>query len=268
LLFVNTLVVNRAEILAAARSYWRQILVTQFLIFLFFPVLLTAICESLVQDGDFVFGWALSTLAPCALVNPFFARVRGGGPALTLANVLVSTLLAPVLSLPMLHLVQQRQVFIDPKAIFFYLIVISLAPVVLSFLAQWIRPRLSLKILPAMPALNSFALAALMFILVGSSMNRLPSRQWLSADLGVLFALYLMMDFGLYALVRRAAGIFLDASDAESMALSVATRNFALIASLLLFFHPKAALPSAVGLIVHCLFFQWLMWRRSDPSPK
>ena len=34
---------------------------------------------------------------------------------------------------------------------------------------------------------------------------------------------------------------------------------FAVSASLMLFFHPKAALPSAIGLIVHSLYFQFLV---------
>jgi predicted Na+-dependent transporter len=95
-------------------------------------------------------------------------------------------------------------------------------------------------------------------------LNRLPSRALFSGDFLWLFGFYALMDFGLYELVQKGARSFLPGPQAESMALSVATRNFALSASLLLFFHPKAALPSAIGLIVHCLFFQWLMLKKSN----
>ncbi|MBX3021820.1 MAG: hypothetical protein KF799_09110 [Bdellovibrionales bacterium] len=261
LLFLNILAVDKKKILERPRAQVAPALITLALIFLFFPVLQTALASLLVRDADFVLGVAVSSLAPCALVNPFFARVRGGNEELALWIVLLSTLLCPLATVPLLKLLGLSTVFLDARFLGLYLLTLTTGPLLLSFLlaplipAQWLRPKL--------PLLNSLILAVLMFILVGSSLNRVPLRFLLNQDFYMLILIFLLVDFGLYALMRHVSAWFISPADAETVAISVATRNFAVSASLMLFFHPKAALPSAVGLIVHCLFFQFLLWKKS-----
>jgi predicted Na+-dependent transporter len=259
LLFLNTLAVDKDKILALSRADLTPLLVTQGLIFVFLPLVTTALAALVVHDPDFVFGVAVSSLAPCALVNPFFARVRGAHVESTLWNVVISTLICPLATVPMLQLLGLNTVFIESRFLWLYLLALTTLPVALSFAIAYAVPSTGPRVRPWLPTVNSFLLAALMFILVGSSLNRVPLRLLLNSDFFVLLGLFLVIDFGVFALARTAARLFLSPAPAESLALSVATRNFAVSASLMLFFHPKAALPSAIGLVVHSLYFQFLV---------
>lgn len=262
LLFVNTLSVDERQIWEALVRNWREVLATQFLTFVFFPVLLTATASQVFSDRDFVYGFAMSSLAPSAIINPFFAQKTGGDPGLTLVNVWVSTLLCPFVIVPVLKLMGLSNVYIDPHALTVYITLLTCVPIALSLGVRHLFPRLPGRVQPTLAAQNSLIVGLLMFILVGSSLNRLPLRLLLGPQMGFMFVFYLAMDFGIFILARRSSSWFLPGANSESMSLSVATRNFAAAASLMLFFYPKAALPSAVGLIVHCLFFQWLVTKK------
>ncbi|MGE0528297.1 MAG: hypothetical protein AB7G93_16270 [Bdellovibrionales bacterium] len=261
LLFLNTLSVDSRKIFAVSRNQAWQSLTAQVLIFFIFPVIQTGAAAAILHDPDFVFGVAVSSLAPAALVNPFFAHVRGGDRALALLNVILSTVLSPLLTVPLLFALGLGAVFINSRFLFVYLIGLTALPVLLSFGVTTLWPGAGARIQRILPAANSLILAALMFILVGSSLNRVPVRLLLKGDFPNLLLLFVGIDFGIFIAVRAAAKLFLPIPGAETLALSVATRNFAVSASLMLLFHPKAALPSAAGLIIHCLFFQWLVWR-------
>ncbi len=261
LLFLNTLSIDKKKFLRLSlrRSAWVQCLLAQFLIFVFFPVVFTAVALQFLRDQDFAFGVAVATLAPCALVNPFFAQIRGGDTGLALMNVVVSTLLGPFVTVPMLAVTALSPVFIDTKFLLLYLLLLTVLPLALSALTGAVLPRLAKASAGWLPAGNSLILASLMFILVGSSLNRVPFRMLLNSDLFVLVALFLFLDFGIFALVRWTGRAFFNRPDTETLALSVASRNFAVTATVMLILHPKAALPSAIGLLIHTLFFQWLL---------
>lgn len=144
-----------------------------------------------------------------------------------------------------------------------YLAGLTLAPVVLSLAVGSLWPRARQLTNSFLPPANSLLLAALMFILVGSSISRLPTHLLKQDDLIHLILLFLVIDFGLYILTREALRPFVNSQLSETIALSVSSRNFAVSANLMLIFHPKAALPAAIGLGVHALFFQFLTWKRS-----
>lgn len=262
LLFLNTLAVEPGQLTRAFARKWPEAGAVMVLIFLFFPLLLAAASRLLLKDQDFAFGMVVSALAPCALVNPFFARLRGGDGPLSLVNVILSTLLCPFVTVPMLRWLGYESVYLDSRYTLVFLVSLTVLPVLFSFIVVALWPKLSARSLPYLPYMNSLILAVLMFILVGSSVRNLPLRFLIQGDLPVLVVIFLVADFGFYLLIRACAGLFTGAVGAETLALSVSSRNFAVSASLMLFFHPKAALPAAVGLAVHALFFQFLTWKK------
>lgn len=265
LLFLNTLAVDKRKLISF-RTGWLQCITAQALGFIYFPVCTAAAALLLLKDQDFVFGVAVAALAPCALVNPFFAGHRGGDAGIALLNVVVSTMLCAFITVPLLAFSNLAPVFLDAKFLFYYLSLITVAPVALSFLVVFFFPRVTGRAAKWLPLGNSLILACLMFILVGSSLTRLPLRLLLNRDFAVLVLLFFAIDFGIFGLTRRAAGLFVKKAKAETLALSVSSRNFAVSSSLMLAFHPKAALPSAIGLIIHCFFFQWLLSIKSSES--
>lgn len=265
-MFLNILAVDKKKILAVSGRQTGLSAAATALIFLFFPALQTALAAVLLQDADFVFGVAVSSLAPCALVNPFFARQRGGNEEGALWNVVLTTLLCPLATVPLLQLLGMNTVYLDARFLWIYLLTLTTGPLVLSFAVSAAVPKAANWVRPSLPLLNSVILAVLMFILVGSSLNRVPLRMLLNQDFAALIFIFIFVDFGVYFVMRYVSPWFMSQGDAETLAISVSTRNFAVSASLMLFFHPKAALPSAVGLIVHCVFFQYLLWRPATVS--
>jgi predicted Na+-dependent transporter len=265
LLFLNTLAVEKKKWIPS-RTNWVQCLVTQALVFIYVPVCATALAALVLRDQDFVFGVAVASLAPCALVNPFFANHRGADAGLALLSVLVSTLLCSLITVPWLKWSNLSPVFLDIKFLSLYLGLLTVVPILLSFTVTRLYSPVSKKIQPVLPVANSLILALLMFILVGSSLERVPLRLLASWDFAFLVALFVALDFGTFAATKLAAVQFMSPTAADTMALGVASRNFAVSSSLMLAFHPKAALPSAVGLMIHSVFFQWLLKRKGDKA--
>lgn len=258
LLFLNTLEVDPRALTRLTRAQWRESAFSLALIFLFFPLLTAAAARLFLRDQDLAFGMVITALAPCALVNPFFAKHRDGEADVALLNVFLSTLLCPLVTVPILHVLGMQSVFLDTRYMIYFLLTLTAGPLLLSLAVVGARgPIVSLT--GSLPWINSLILASLVFILVGSSLERVPMRNLWDRDFFVLAVMFLIFDFGFYGLTRWAGALFVSPVSAETMAISVATRNFAVSASLMLFFHPKAAVPSAVGLLIHILFFQWLL---------
>ncbi len=259
LLFVNTLSFEWRTVLPMVKGSLPQILSAQVLIFVFFPVVISAAGALLLRDRDYAFGIAVSALAPCALINPFFAERRGGSRDVALINIAISALLSPLLTGLILDLLGFGGIFTAPGAYFRFLALLTVVPILFSWPVGRVLPRVRDILVSQTPLLNSLLLAALIFILTGVSLNRAPLRLLLDSELALVFGFYFLMDFGIYLLVRKTASAFFSSKAAETLALSAGSRNFAVTAALLLTFYPKAALAPAVGLLVHGLFFQWLL---------
>lgn len=227
-------------------------------LFVLLPAIQTAFASALLRDRDYVFGIAMASMAPPALVIPLFLRLNRGHVEVGVAFVILATLLCPVILIPMIRLMGISESFMDTTALFYYLLPTTALPVASALLIRRLFPTAVRKLLTRAGPLNSFALGALMFILVGSAFHHLPIRTWRSPDLITIFAMMVWMDFGVYFLMRWLWN--------DTAAIMLATRNFAVPANLLLFFDPKAALPSAVGLIVHAVFFQWLISKSARRS--
>lgn len=260
LLFLNTLSGEMENIPRLSRREAAETLLGLALTYVIAPVIMTALASRVLQDRDFLIGFTISTMAPAALVAPFFARARGGDRRAALAGVVTTTLACPFALALFLPRLIPDNMYINTSYTVTYMAALTILPVLTSWIATRACPRLPVFLEPAMPTANSVILAALMFILVGSSLHKVPLHSLAIRDLMALAGLYLVFDFGIYILGRRAFGLFFTPSTAEALALNLSTRNFAVTAGLMLFFQPKAAVPSAVGLVIHGLFFQFLLW--------
>src|SRR5262249_28916804 len=152
-----TLAVDKRKLITF-RSGWLQCISAQLLVFVFLPVCTAAAALVLLKDQDFVFGVAVAALAPCALVNPFFAGHRGGDAGLALLNVVVSTLLCSFVTVPMLAASNLSPVFLDAKFLFYYLSLLTVLPVALSFGISFAFPRVSGWAGKWLPSFNSIIL--------------------------------------------------------------------------------------------------------------
>jgi predicted Na+-dependent transporter len=265
LFLFNTLAIGPAQLFALTPRQWRESIITLILMFLVQPIFFAALALVSLKDRDFALGVVVASCAPSALVNPFFSRLRGADSSLTLLNVVLSSVLCPLMIVLMLYLTGFNAVFIEVRTLAIYLFALTALPLLSSLVIAWWWPSVSRFVTPALPPLNSFLLATLMFILVGCSLHQVPLRLLLKGDLLPLLLIFGAAEFGLFFVARQGSLLFMNKSSGEALALSLSTRNFAVSASLLLFFYPKAALPSAVGLMIHAVFFQWLAY---DSAPQ
>ena len=240
---------------------------TLFLLFVFFPVCNAAIAHLLLTDQDLIFGFIFSTLAPVAIVVPFFAQVRGGDVDKSLSDVVLSTLLCPLILVGFAQLLSGNTAFAESRSSFSYLLAITIIPILLSWGTQVFTRNLATAIRRHLPWLNSICLALLLFILCGSSLTKLSVVTVKPGELLKVVALFLWLDLGTYLVLRKLSQTFIAPEKAESLALSLSLRNLAIPAGTLLFFHSRAALVPAIGLCIHAFFFQWLLWTKPSAQP-
>lgn len=259
LLVINAAAVSLAETAASLQAAPARAALLLFLLFGALAPIQTLLASLLLHDAGYVFGVAAASLAPPALVVPLFLRRNGGNTALGVALVVIGTLLCPVLTPPALELFGVNAGYVDTRALFLTMIPLTVLPVAAGLALPRLWPAGASALRQAAPRISSLLLGVLLFILVGSSLPRLPLRAWYTPDLAWILALMIWMDFGVYFLFRALLG--------ETAAIILSARNFAVTAGLLLFFDPRAALPSAIGLAVHAVFFQWLMVKKA-PRPQ
>lgn len=248
------------NILAAdVKSWTRQLITTNLsslaltclILFGAVPGATLVAASFVIHDRSLFFGLALAALAPSAFVVPIFVKKNGGNSALALLAVMVTTALAPLVTVPLLFCFGFDQNFFAATPLILTLVPLTVIPLVIGLLISWFTPTWRERIAPTSPTISSVLLGLLMFLLVGSAFNKAPVRIWTQSDFWWVVAFMIWLDFGIYAILAY----FVN----STVATLVSARNFAIPASLAMFFLPTAALPSAVGLAVHALFFQWLM---------
>jgi predicted Na+-dependent transporter len=266
LMFLNSLVIDSSQLLSWRKQDLRNSLIFVGLMFILFPCVQINLAQMFLGDVNYLFGYALSCLAPTAFVAPFFCKVRHAEAKDGISNIFVSTLLFPVASFIFLTFLLRSTHFVDTQSVLALVLLITFLPMALGLGISRLLPTVRTRLLPYNGVMNSLLLGALMFILCGSSFNKLRLSHLLEPDIITIIFLLLFMDFGVYYLMKYFAGAWLDRARAEALAISVSMRNLAIPAGLLLSFQPKAAIVPALGLVIHAFFFQWLARPPKTPA--
>jgi predicted Na+-dependent transporter len=255
---LNSLVIDSSQLRDWKKSELRQALIYFGLLFVFFPIVLINAAEMCIGDINYLFGYALSCLAPTAFVAPFFCKLHGADTKDSILHIFASTLLFPLAMFVYLTYLLPSGHYVDVKSVVSLLLLITFLPMVLGLGVSKLLPVARRHLLPWNGLLNSVILGALMFILCGSSFNKLRLSHLMEPDIISVIILLLVLDFGVYYIMRYFAASWLDRSRAQALSISVSLRNLAIPAGLLLSFQPKAAIVPALGLVIHAVFFQWL----------
>jgi BASS family bile acid:Na+ symporter len=258
LMLANGLGTDVSQIVQWSRAKTKETAVFLAFLFLFLPIVLINVASYLLTDANYLLGFALCCIAPTAFVAPYFCKLRGGDADQAIVNILISTLLFPIISLIYISCFLSVQHFLDMNSVVLLVFLVTILPLILSLLLNRFLPKVKQSIEPLQLPINSLLLAALMFILCGSAFNKLRPSHFLETEIIFAILLLIILDFGVYFGVRFLFSGKSSESKTRTLAISVSLRNLAIPASLLLSLQPKASIIPGLGLVIHCFFFYWL----------
>ncbi|MBU0481248.1 MAG: hypothetical protein KKG47_09115 [Proteobacteria bacterium] len=242
----------------AALGRFQELLLGLFLLFLFFPLLQLLLARLLISDVQIIEGVVFGSLMPLALVAPFFSRQLGGDEELAFLLMVLSTLLAPLLSPLLLTVLVSSVLPVRVVPFMKNMLLLVTVPLLTSFLLVRVFPKIRALLAPALPLANMGALSVLIFILFGSAAGRLSlgyESGWLPVKL-LLLAFF--QDFGVLFLTRVLAGKLFSEKVAVTMMVALSMKNVAIAASILLFYDPRAAIAPAMVFIAHACLFSFI----------
>lgn len=244
--------------LGAMKGRPLQLLLGLFLCFLFFPFLQLLLARLLLTDSQFLVGMVFASLMPVAMVAPFFTSLLGGDEEMAFLVMVLSMLLAPFIA-PWLLVQLTAGILPIPVAPFMKsMLLLVTAPLLLSFAISRYLPRVRAAVVPYLAAGNMAALSILIFILFGTIAGRVNIGYESSSEIGSLLLLVFFQDFGVYFCARFLVGRILPAREAAAVTVSLAMKNVAIAAGILLFYDPRAALAPALVFVAHACLFSFL----------
>ncbi len=226
-----------------------------FFLFIFFPVLQLLLAKFLITDKQFLMGLLFSSLTPVAIVAPLFSRTVGGDEELSFLLLFFSMILAPLVIPLLLKLMSQSILPISFMPLFKIMLLLVTLPLLLSYLLARFLPRVKRAISTHLALLNMLTLSILIFILFGTAVGRLNLHYEQPMEIFFLLLLAFVQDFGVLFVARLIMPWFFNPATANTLIATLAMKNVAIAAGILLFYDPKASLPPALGFVAHAFLF-------------
>ena len=226
-----------------------------FLCFVFLPLLQISLARLLLEDQQYLAGIYFASLAPVAIVAPFFTRMLGGDEEFSHLLMIASSALYPFVAFGMLLLMPLGSLPLDLLSLAKGMLLLVIFPVAVSFFIKHFFPKVPQQIRGMLPVLNSVCLGALVFILFGSAAQRLNFSYSARDELLKLVSLGFFQDFGVLGIASLLLPQFFPTRIARALAVSLSLKNTAIAASLLLFYSPNSAMPATLIFFPHALLF-------------
>lgn len=250
--------------LRRASGRWPALLLGIFLAHIFLPLVFLTLAQLLLRDPQYIFGAYFAALAPVAIVAPFFTKLAGGDEEFAYLLMILSSVVYPVAAIGLLWALPTAGMRVEVMALAKGMLLMVLLPAAVSALLARFFPALRKLALPYVPTLNAACLAALVFTLFGAAMGRLNFSYLEVQELVILLGLAFLQDFGVLFLLPYCLRPFFSAKDVKALAVTLAMKNTAVAAGLLLFFSPRAAVPAALVFLPHALLWGWIPWRAKN----
>ncbi len=229
--------------------------------FLFFPLFQWLLARHFINDKSLLYGTFLASLCPVAIVAPSFSKMFNADEELSILLVIISMFLFP-LALYVAMILTNNSLHLSP--ILIDMIILVFFPVFLGLVLKWLDKNFfqnnMIKFWKQIAAeFNMFSIAFLAFIYFGASVAKinLNYTSW-TEILGVLGIIF-FQDFGVYFLSKWLMRKFFSEEKAMALCISISMKNMAVSGAILLFYDPKASLASAVGFLIHAIFFNFLV---------
>jgi len=237
------------------KAFSPAIVVGILFLFIIFPVCQWVIAKTLVKDSQYLYGLVLASLCPVAIVAPFFTKSIEADTELSFTLVVVSMLIFPIISPPVLELLAGKNTNFSSAPVTRYMILLTTIPVLFGYLTyRFCQPFVD-SISKHIGLANMLCLSALIFILFGTAARRINIHYTDYSEILVLLLLVFIQNFAVLALSKTTFSLFFGAKQAFSMAVSLSMKNYAIAAGILLFYDPKASLVPALGFVAHAFLF-------------
>lgn len=256
LLFASSTVIDWSRFNLKETSI-KTIVVSLLIAYLSLPLLQWGLASILISDSTLVFGVLYSSLAPMAIVAPYFVSLRGGDKELSFLLVLITTLLFPFYSSGLLSLLDIDKVTFFTKPIFLFSLLLFTLPTAVGILTRKYSTKLTEMIKRHWGIINIVSLSILIFSIFGSAVNQV-SHQISGSDIAALIGLSLFQDVGVYLLSLFLLPTFFDRRVTETLAITLSLKNVAATGVLLLLYWPNAAIASATVFLFHLMMFTYL----------
>jgi hypothetical protein len=144
------------------------------------------------------------------------------------------------------------------------MILLIIIPIVLSGIIKFIdhkyyHQRLVSNWKKVKVEFNMLAISLLAFIYLGSSVSKLNLSYTPIREILAIITVLFFQDFGVYFISQWTMRQFFSKEKALALSISLSMKNIAVSGAILLFYDPKASLASAIGFLVHALFFNYLI---------
>jgi bile acid:Na+ symporter, BASS family len=239
--------------------------------FLIMPLAGWALAWALRLPPELAAGVILLGACPGGTASNVIAYIARGDVALSVALTSVSTLLAPLLTPMLMLLLAGHWLEVPAGALFFSILQVVIAPVILGFLARRFFSKVVERSLTLLPAISVAAIALIVGAVVGRNVEHLATAGWL-----VLLVVVLHNGLGLILAWTIGGVLNLGQPQRKTVTLEVGMQNSGLAAALATaHIAPLAALPAALFSVWHnisgpLLANYWLRRERTkakQPAP-
>jgi BASS family bile acid:Na+ symporter len=240
----------------------KEIFLGLFTLFILTPLIQWLLCHLLLTDETFFYGTFFASLCPIAIVAPQFTKKIGGNENLSFILMFISVLLFPFASSAYLFFLTSNALSIQVAPLFFDAAILTFVPMILALLIKKFLPLLKEKLSLITFNFNMLSIAFLAFAYFGASMSKLNISYTPYREIFMILLILVFQDFVTYFISKWFFPNVFSVENAKSIWISISMKNIAMSGAILLFYDPKASLASALGFLIHALFFTYLLRKR------
>lgn len=243
------------ESLRRWRSYGTALLAGLIGLFFTIPLVQLLVGRLLFQDTHLVFGTIFSAMMPAAIVAPYFTRLVDGDETYSFLLMAISHLFLP-LALPLVSLaIPEAGIPFSIGPMFRQTLALVVTPLVIALALSFRFPRPMGVIRRQAWWINMLCLSLLVFPLFGTAAYRISESSQQLKYVVPLIVAALTQDFGALLIIALLARRFLEPRLARSVVITLAMKNTAVAAAILLFHSPSASVPAAFTFVAHAVLF-------------
>jgi len=237
----------------------REIVFTILTLYLFTPLVQWILCKLFIKDSALFYGTFFASLCPIAIVAPQFTKQHEGNAQLSTITLIISLILFPFVSLVYLSKLTDNAIAIQLKPLFLDMLIVTFLPILIAGMLNKLIPSLKERIKSIAFPINMLLIAFMSFAYFGASMSKLSIAYTPYKEIISIIVILLIQDFITYFIAKKAFNNIFDIADTKAIAISISMKNVAMCGAVLLFYDPKASLASALGFLVHSLFYSYLL---------
>jgi predicted Na+-dependent transporter len=237
----------------------KEIFFTILTLYIFTPLIQWILCKLLIKDSALFYGTFFASLCPIAIVAPQFTKQHEGNAQLSTITLIISLVLFPFISLFYLSKFTDHAIAIQLKPLFIDMLIVTFLPILIATLINYVIPSSKDKIKKFSFPVNMLLIAFMSFAYFGASMSKLSIAYTPLKEIFSIVLILLIQDFVTYFAAKKFFKIIFSQAETTAIAISISMKNVAMCGAVLLFYDPKASLASALGFLIHALFYSYLL---------